>query len=111
VTARRFIIRRQKSSVAQERSVAKDVGGRRVAGSGSLPGNKGDVREGGWLIECKQTVTARFSLTLGLWRKIYGEAVRSDRRPAMVIELSGRRVVVLDYDDFLAMRSSLDAGA
>lgn len=95
---------RQKASKRQEQSIARDVAGRRVAGSGSMPSNKGDVKAGAFLIEAKQTKGLRFSLTLALWRKIYSEAAKVGKRPAMVIEMAGRKVAVLDYDDFLAFQ-------
>ena len=101
----RFLnVRKLRSSVAQEKRIAKDVGGRRVAGSGSMPGNKGDVKHADWLIEAKQTVKGRFPLTLQLWRKIETEAFRASKTPAMVIEMAGRSLVVISYDDWLAMR-------
>lgn len=95
---------RQKASKRQEQGIARDMGGRRVAGSGSLPSNKGDVKAEHFLIEAKQTRGVRFSLTLALWRKIYAEATKTGKRPAMVIEMAGRKVAVIDYDDFLAMQ-------
>ena len=104
--SRVFTIRKLRASVAQEKKIAKDVGGRRVAGSGSMPGNKGDVREANWLIEAKQTVKGRFSLTLQLWRKIECEAFRTGKTPAMVIEMAGRSLVVISYQDWLAMREA-----
>jgi hypothetical protein len=104
MSGRVFTIRKLRSSVAQEKRIAKDVGGRRVAGSGSMPGNKGDVKADGWLVEAKQTVKGRFSLTLQLWRKIECEAYKTGKTPAMVIEMAGRSLVVLGYNDWLAMR-------
>lgn len=102
--SRVFTIRKLRASVRQEKKIAKDIGGRRVAGSGSLPGMKGDVTSSRWLVEAKQTVTQRFSLTLRLWRKIEGEAVSKGKLPVMLIEMSGRTLAVIDYNDFLAIR-------
>ena len=104
MSGRVFTIRKLRSSVRQEKKIAKDVGGRRVAGSGSMPGNKGDVKASGWLVEAKQTLKARFPLTLQLWRKIEREAFKASKTPAMVIEMAGRSLVVIDYKDWLAMR-------
>lgn len=95
--------------MSQEKRIAKETGGRRVAGSGSQPGYKGDVKDPGWLIEAKQTVKARFPLTLQLWRKIEAEAFRASKTPAMVIEMAGRSLVVISYDDWLMLRSAVDS--
>lgn len=88
----------------QEKRIAREVGGHRVAGSGSLPGMKGDVSSKHWLVEAKQTVMGRFSLTLKLWRKIEGEAVAKGKLPVIVVELAGRKVAIIDYNEFLAMK-------
>lgn len=107
-STRKFIIRRQKQSAAQERKVAiKLVGGRRVAGSGSQPGMKGDVKSDQWLVECKQSKSPGFRLTLQLWRKIEWEAIQAHKNPVMVIELAGRSLAVLDYNDFLALSNAI----
>lgn len=98
---------RLRNSARQEHKIAIQMGGRRVAGSGSQPGNKGDVKAERWLVEAKQTKGARFTLTIGLWRKIFSEAVRASREPAMVIELSGRSLAVIDYQTFLALKQYL----
>ena len=98
---------RLKASVAQEKAVARDIGGRRVSGSGSQQFNKGDVQADKWLIEAKQTVTGRFTLSLALWNKIRSEAIRKSKEPAMVIEMEGRKLVVLDYQTFLALSAGV----
>jgi hypothetical protein len=103
----KLVVRRQKASVSQEKRVAKQMAGRRVAGSGSMPGNKGDVRADGWLVEAKMTKGVRFTITLALWRKIYGEAVMAGRLPVMQLELAGRTVAVIDWQDFLRLRDAV----
>lgn len=107
MSIRQAILRRKKESVRQEKRIAEDIAGRRVSGSGALTGMKGDVTEQTFLIEAKQTKAPRFSITLPLWRKIFGEAARASKLPAMVIEMAGRKVVVIDYDDFLAIKDRL----
>lgn len=52
-------------SKRQENSVAKQVGGKRVANSGATPFRKGDVEAEDFLIECKTTTAiskASFSI-------------------------------------------------
>jgi len=89
---------RIRRSVRQERRIARDVGGRRVAGSGSMPGNKGDVAAPGYLLEAKYTDKASYSLKLAIWRKIECEAIRAGCEPGLIIEIMGRRLIVLDYN-------------
>ena len=101
----RFLTTRKlRASVAQEKQIARDVGGRRVAGSGSMPGNKGDVKEDEWLIEAKMTVSGRYSLTLQTWRKIEREAAVKGKRPVIIVKIAGRSLAVIDYHDFLALK-------
>lgn len=102
--SRVFQLRRLKQSVAQEKRIARDTGARRVAGSGSQPGNKGDVKGEGWLIEAKRTNTSGYRLDIKTWRKIEREALRTVREPAMVIEIAGRQLVVISYDTWLSLK-------
>jgi len=96
-----------RSSVLQEKRIARDTGGRRVAGSGSQPGNKSDVTAGKWRVEAKQTTSSRYSLTLAVWRKIEMEAFRAGQEPVLVVEISGRKLAVLDYQMWLGLREGL----
>ena len=51
-------------SAAQEKRVAKAVGGRKTANSGATMFSKGDVTTSNWLIECKTCTEPRKSFTL-----------------------------------------------
>jgi hypothetical protein len=93
-------------SQSQEKGIARDTGGRRTPGSGSQEHAKGDVKEDEWLIEAKQTVSPRYSLTLSTWRQIEVQAIRASRSPALVVEMAGRKLVVIDYNTFLSMRGN-----
>ena len=104
MSGRTFIIRRQKRSVQQEKSVATKLAGRRVAGSGSLPGMKGDVNSERWLVECKFTDSKGFRVTLPLWWKIEKEAIQKGKLPVMILEIAGRSLAVIDFNDFLALQ-------
>ena len=77
------------------------MGGRRVAASGSMQGLKGDVTHDSFLIEAKSTKTDRYNLTSKTWRTIEYHANLKGKRPLMVIDLDGRRLVVIGWDDFL----------
>lgn len=99
----RYDLSRLRRSVRQERQIARDTGGRRTAGSGNQPGHKGDVRAGhGWLVEAKTTLAVRYTLRLSDWRKIEREALQARKTPAMQIEVAGRMLVVVSYDDWLS---------
>lgn len=92
---------RMRSSVRQEKKIAADVAGHRVAGSGNQPGLKGDVKCLDWLIEAKQTVRTSTTLKLSVWRKIESEAIKAAKEPAIVLDIAGRELAVIDYKTFL----------
>jgi hypothetical protein len=91
-----------RASRQQERLIAAGRGGRVVAGSGNQPSSKGDVKERQWLGEAKITVSPRYSLTLSTWRTIESQAFASCREPYLVIEMAGRKLVVIRYETFEA---------
>lgn len=96
-----------RSSVQQEKSIARELGGRRVAGSGAMPGNKGDVRAGAWLVEAKQTRSPNYQLKLSILRKIEAEALKARKLPVLIVEMSGRSFAVLDLDTFLQVANAI----
>ena len=73
----------------QEKSVAKQFGGKQVIASGALWFAHSDVRNDKFLIECKTTEKDYYSLTAKVWEKIEQEAIRDHLRiPLMVIDLA-----------------------
>lgn len=48
----------------QEKAIAKNIGGRKVANSGATRFNKGDVQTDDWLIEAKTKTSASKSMTI-----------------------------------------------
>ena len=100
---------RLRRATGAERRVAIDNAGRRTAGSGNQPsvGQKGDVKAADWLFEVKDAVGPRYSITLLTWRTIECQAIRASKEPALVLNLAGRKLVIVSYDAFLA----LSAGA
>lgn len=100
---RHLHIQKLRAAVGHEKKVARDIGGRRTAASGALPGHKGDAYNERWLVEAKQTKSPRYALTLEVWRKIELEAFDKKRLPVLVIDMAGRRVAVVDYNDWLAL--------
>lgn len=89
----------------QEKRIARETGGRTIAGSGSTPSDKGDVKDGEWLTEAKTTTKVAFRLTLSDWRKIEKQAMRVGKEPAMQLDISGRHLVVIDYNTWLRLKA------
>ena len=86
----------------QEKSVAKDVGGKTVIASGSIWSMKADCRNESVLIECKTTKNSYYNLTLETWSKIELEALKDNMRlPVMCIELENKdKFAVVKDSDF-----------
>lgn len=93
-----------KASRKQEKRSANHYRGSRNAGSGSGWLRKNDVRSSDFLIENKLTVSKK-SITLKEvdLRELRERAIIEDRTPVLQFDLSGKRYVVLDEDDFLEM--------
>lgn len=82
-----------------EKSVAADLGGRVQPGSGATSFAKGDIRLANFLLEHKFTDAASYSLRLETFEKIESEARAMVKLPAMVIDIQGRKLVIMRYDD------------
>src|SRR5215472_18696286 len=79
----------KKRSLAQENAVAKQLGGRRVPGSGAFETLPGDVRTERYLIECKTTGTQSFTITTNILLRITREAFSRSLVPALQLTLEG----------------------
>lgn len=76
----------RKTSLAQERDIAEEFGGRTQPGSGNQAGAKGDVRLRGELrIEAKFTLYASYRLQLDDLYKVAGEATFGEL-PVLLID-------------------------
>lgn len=93
-------------SQKQERSLAKNLGGRTVPASGAFWSRKGDVRSEDLLVEAKTTEKASFSIKKTIWEKIRKEALLDGRIPVLAVQIQGRNLVVLDEEDFLELRAN-----
>lgn len=94
----------------QEKRLAGKVQGSRPAASGAFWTRKGDVRSEDLLIEAKTTDKASYSIKKQIWEKIRREALLDGRMPVLAIQIQDRNLVVLDEEDFLALRSERDLG-
>jgi hypothetical protein len=94
---------RQRASRRQEKTVARSLGGRTIAGSGSGWAVKNDVRTADWSIECKTTSKKSYTLTNDALIAAEKHALLDFRKMAFAIEMCGRMWVVLPYETFTEM--------
>lgn len=87
----------------QEKSVAKQFGGKQVIASGALWFAHSDVRNDKFLIECKTTEKDYYSITTKVWEKIEDEALKDRMRtPLLIIDLQDTdRYVVFNPNQFI----------
>lgn len=92
--------RQNRRSGAAERRVAREVGGRTTAGSGSSWRSPGDVRTATHLIEHKYTDKGSYSLSLKTWLLHKRKADQAGKEAAMIIEFPERgiRLLVMEYN-------------
>lgn len=92
----------KRTSVKQEKSVAKELDGKTTVASGALWGAKGDVRNSKFLIECKTTAKDYYVFTAKVWNKICREALKDHlREPLLIIDLNNdpkKRYVVFNLN-------------
>lgn len=102
----------KKNSNKQEKRIAKELGGRRIPGSGSRWDSKGDVKTKKFLVEAKTTTHKSFSVSSDILAKVELEAVGTGRTPVVSVELTGgsvpKRYAVLSWEDFLALTGEDD---
>lgn len=94
----------QRQSQRHERRLEKAIGGQRTAASGAFWSRKGDVRSDDLLVEHKYTAKKSISITSSVLNKIRTEAIMDGRTPVLAFHLDGRDYVVIDENDFLALR-------
>jgi hypothetical protein len=97
----------QKQSRKHEDRLAKSISGSRIAASGAFWSRKGDVRSQDLLVEHKWTGKTQFTLKAGVLEKIVKEAILDGRTPVLGFHLNGEDYVVLDENDFLEIRQTL----
>jgi hypothetical protein len=90
----------QKESKKHEVRLAKEIGGKRNAGSGAFWSRKGDVRAADVLIEHKWTGKTQFTVKAVELEKIVTEAILDHRTPVLGFHLNGENYVMLTEDDF-----------
>lgn len=99
----------------KEKSDAKQLNARQTPRSGGLWFAKGDMKDGTFLYDSKDTKHSRFSVTAKIWKKINKEGLLASRLPALLVEMVDDKdkdkkikLVVLDVNDFLWMKKKLE---
>lgn len=95
-----------KRSRLQERRAATYYGGSTTPGSGNQWHSKADVKTPDYLIECKTTVHASYSLKQETMIKLVEQAILEDRVPLLEIELPDITCIVMDKRDFIDYENS-----
>lgn len=105
---------RVKRSQKQERSVADNLDGRPIGGSGGGR-EKGDVNTKQFKIECKQTEKDSISIKRSWMRKIEVEAFDVGKNPLLVFDFEKtehspqQRWVCIREQDFLAFQEFMES--
>lgn len=96
----------------KESKDAKEFGGRVTPRSGGMWSFPGDVKTDMFLIDSKTTDKKSYSITANVWRKLYSEALKSQRLPLLSVQLvkDNIEVVVLDKNDFITFLQELQEG-
>ena len=97
---------RRRVSSLQERQIAKKLGAKQHAGSGSGT-RRNDMHTKSTLDECKTHLKGNRQVTLkaDTVTELFKEAAIQDRIPVLHIRLAGRDLVVLDLSDYLELHS------
>src|SRR5579862_9282445 len=95
-------------SKLQEARAARDYGGRTQPGSGNQWHSKADVKTPTELVECKTTTKGSYSLKAADLGKLWKQAITEYKTPVFEIEFDGLTCVVLDKNDYLAMKHIIE---
>src|SRR5678809_460030 len=92
--------RQNETTTKRETRVAKAVGGKRVAGSGSTPWAKEDVRTDHWLIQHKHTDGASIAVKGRDLINLRNNAIDAGLNPVMMLEYGRTNYYVIDEEMF-----------
>jgi len=87
-----------KRSRLQERRAANDYGGHITPGSGNQWHSKGDVHSDKFIVECKSTTHASYSLKAADFLKLYLQSVVENKQPVMEIEFAHHNLTLVVQD-------------
>jgi len=96
----------------KENKDAEQFGGRVTPRSGGMWSFPGDVKTDDFLIDSKTTEKKSFSITANIWRKLYTQALKSQRLPLLSVRLEKDdiEVVILDKNDFITILEEWQKG-
>lgn len=99
--------RKRNTWMKKEKTDAKSYGGSVTPRSGGLWNKPGDVTSESFLFDSKYTIKMSYSVKSETLKKIYIEAIKSGKIPALSVELGdGTEFVALRKDDFLMFISN-----
>ena len=88
-------------SKRQVRELSGQIGGRVVRGSGAIRGLDGDRVAGEVMTEEKTTDAKSYSLTVGTWEKLVGEAGMNGKKSALILDMGGHRILMMPMHEAL----------
>ncbi len=92
-----------KVSQRGERQTAKELGGRRVPGSGNGDHRKGDIVTDELLIERKDTGKRSYILKADDLEKLRIQAVMADKLPVFQVAFGDNSFAIIDWHTFLLL--------
>lgn len=90
-------------SRAQEKRTATDLGGERVAGSGNQWHSRGDVKAKRFLVECKRTDAASFSLKKSMLRSHKFDALKAGKDALVEVEFGEERWAMVPWETLMEL--------
>ena len=88
----------------KEKKDAKSFDCMRTPRSGGLWSSPGDISTDNFLMDSKQTKHLSYAVSAETIKKIYHEAIRSQKMPALSIQLGDNtEFIILRKDDFLSL--------
>jgi hypothetical protein len=83
-----------------EKKLAKEVGGKRVGGSGCHWSSKGDVKHKSFLFEVKTTEHDSYAVGLKTLIKIEREAHNVGKIPVLMLNIKSKKYIVVRLEDW-----------
>ncbi len=98
-----------KSWQKKEKSDSKLFGAKRTPRSGGFWSNPGDMKDGYFSYDSKDTKHASYTIKADVWDKVYSDALKQKRMPALSVKLgTGQEFVVLSKADFAYIKEMFE---
>ena len=103
------VINRLEKAKLKEKKDGKDFKATLQPRSGGFYNMPGDAKSEYFLFDSKDTKHKSYSITEGVWEKLYSEALHQRRLPVLSIQLgNGTEVVVLSKADFIYIKDCFE---